>query len=98
MPRMIRPLLMLSRRAICSASLIGWLQRHLNGGEAYLDALGAGRDRRREGDRINVGARAIVMMLAKPHSVEAEFLAQFGLTQRVGDNIVVGIRRIGLWE
>ena len=74
------------------------VERHLDGGEAYLDALSAGRDRGGECDGVNVGAGAIVMVLAEPDSIEAELLSEFGLAERVGHDLVVGVGRIGLWK
>ena len=98
MPSVILPLLMLSMRAICSASRMGWWSAIWTAANPMLDALCAGGDGGCEGYGVNVGAGAVVVVLSEPYAVEAQGFGEFGFAQGVGYDFVVGVGGWGVGE
>jgi hypothetical protein len=69
------------------------MERHLRHREADADALGAGGQRGREGDGIDVGADAVEVMLGEPQHLHAQLVAEPPLTERLLDDapVLVGV-------
>ena len=65
------------------------MQRHLCDSETNLDVFRRHRERRREVDRIHIGAIAVEMMLGKPQRFHAELVAEPGFCQGLVDDLAV---------
>src|SRR5712691_1887571 len=72
------------------------MQSHLGHRKADANPSGAGGDGRGKGQRIDIGAAAIEVVLRQPEDVEAQGITEFSLTQRLIDNDPVGIRELAL--
>ena len=74
------------------------MQGHLGHRKADANPPGAGGDGRGKGQRIDIGAAAIEVVLRQPEDVEAQGITELGLTERLVDDDTVSIRELALRE
>jgi hypothetical protein len=72
------------------------MQGHLGYRKADANPPGAGGDGRCKSQRIHIGAATIEVVLSQPEDVEAQGITELGLTERLIDDDVVGIRELAL--
>src|SRR5215510_7118466 len=72
------------------------MQGHLSHRKADANPPGAGGDGRGKGQRIDIGAAAIKVVLRQPEDIEAQGITELGLRERLVDNDTVGIRELAL--